>query len=145
MRGKAPVSLLHAYRLHRGQCRTVPARTAAHADGELRINPEDLHTLRNSHAGSDYAPVIALFSTGHSNIPVTLQAHETMWVKTGKGARVRRKRSRQEPTQQAGGLEQHTDDADWQALTVTVSHAYVRGMRVSGIIHRAVVRLVRYA
>jgi hypothetical protein len=32
---------------------------------------------------------------------------------------------------------------EWVPLRVSASHAYVRGLRVSGTIHRAVVRLVR--
>lgn len=145
MRHHAPDSLLHAYRLHRGQCRTVPARTHAHPDGELRITPEDLQRLRDSSATLYCTPVIALFSTGHSNVPVALQSCETLWVKISKGARVKRTRkSLQQETQNAEYTD-YTDDADWQPLTISASHAYVRGMRVSGIIHRAVVRLVRYA
>ena len=144
MRNHAPTSLLHAYHLHRGKCRTVPARTHAHPNGELRITPEDLQRLRETSGSLNCTPVIALFSTGHSNVPIALQSYETVWVKISKGARVKKKRGvSQQPNEPQHA--EDTDDADWQPLVVNASHAYVRGMRVSGIIHRAVVRLVRYA
>ena len=144
MRAHAPTSLLHAYHLQRGKCRLVPAQTHAHPDGELRITPENLQRLRDSSDRLNSAPVIALFSTGHSNEPVALQSYETLWVKIKKGARVKSKRGLPQEPKNSHNAE-NTDDADWQPMVVNASHAYVRGMRVSGIIHRAVVRLVRYA
>ena len=143
MRDHAPTSLLHAYRLHRGQCRTVHARTSAYPDGQLRMTPADLSRLRNS-TGPDLTPVTALFSTGSSHIPIALQAYETIWVKTSKAKRVQPNETQKTDQDGQAGQPGQPDHAEWQPLTVTASHAYVRGMRVSGIIHRAVVRLVRY-
>jgi hypothetical protein len=39
--------------------------------------------------------------------------------------------------------QQPEHSAEWVPLRVSASHAYVRGMRVSGTVHRAVLRLVR--
>ena len=140
MRKHDRTSLLHAYSLRREQTVTMPARTSAHPGGKLRIKQQDLHRLRDSRASSDSTNIVALFCTGHSDVAVTLQAGETMWVKVSKEARVSRKRDKQKE-QDTVHTHDVSDDADWQPLTVIVSHAYVRGMRVSGIIHRAVVRL----
>jgi hypothetical protein len=38
----------------------------------------------------------------------------------------------------------NTENTEWIPLRLAASHAYVSGMRVSGVIHRAVLRLERW-
>ena len=143
-RHEASASLLHAYKLRREETRTVPARSNMHTDAELRLNKKDLYLLRSTTAGQDYEPIVALFSTGHGGEAVMLQAPETIWIKTSKGARPKRSRKGEQVPEDREGTDTKWREGDWQQMHVTASHAYVRGMRGSGVIHRAVVRLVRY-
>jgi hypothetical protein len=134
----------------------LPAQSESHSAGEVRMRPQDLQRLRQHSAGEDYEPIVALFSTGNSQNAVSLRTAETIYIDISKGARPRRKQQTRKGTKTDIGSSLIQDahpnpnaDADkrsdWQAMTVVASHAYVRGMHVSGIIHRAVVRLVRYA
>ena len=93
-RHEASASLLHAYKLRREETRTVPARSNMHTDAELRLNKKDLYRLRSTTAGQDYEPIVALFSTGHGGEAVMLQAPETIWIETSKGARPKRSHGR---------------------------------------------------
>lgn len=142
-RHDASASLLHAYKLCRQETRTVPARSNMHTDAELRLNKKDLYRLRSTTAGQDYEPIVGLFSTGYANEAIMLQAPETIWIQMSKGARPKRSRKKAQPSTKRGGLDAELRESDWQQMHVTASHAYVRGLRVSGVIHRAVVRLVR--
>ena len=143
-RHEASASLLHAYKLRREETRTVPARSNMHTNAELRINKKDLYRLRSTSAGQDYEPIVGLFSTGYANEAIMLQAPETIWIQMSKGARPKRSRKKAQPSEGGGETDTKWREGDWQQMHVTASHAYVRGLRVSGVIHRAVVRLVRY-
>ena len=115
-----------------------------HTNAELRINKKDLYRLRSTSAGQDYEPIVGLFSTGYANEAIMLQAPETIWIQMSKGARPKRSRKKAQPSEGGGETDTKWREGDWQQMHVTASHAYVRGLRVSGVIHRAVVRLVRY-
>lgn len=152
-------SLLQHYRLERAECRTLPAQSESHSAGEVRMRPRDLERLRKHSPGEDYEPVVVLFSTGNAQDPVFLRTAETIYIDISKGARPRRKRQRRNGVSgtntdigssviqdaHANQVSNTDDRSNWQAMTVVASHAFVVGMHVSGVIHRAVVRLVRYA
>lgn len=152
-RQDASASLLHMYRLQRHKCRKIPACSSLHPNAELRIKPEDLERLRNTTAGDDYMPIICLFSTGQSNMPVTLQTAESIYINLNKSAKVfKQRRQLQQRQQSIIETPEHSNVANssleeqgWQRLYVSASQAYVRGLRVSGVVHRSVVRLVRQA
>ena len=150
LREDASASLLHMYRLQRHKCRKIPACSSLHPNAELRIKPEDLERLRNTTAGDDYMPIICLFSTGQSNMPVTLQTAETIYINLNKSAKVFKQRrqlqqSMIETPEHSNVANASLEEQGWQRLYVSASQAYVRGLRVSGVVHRSVVRLVRQA
>jgi hypothetical protein len=109
-------SLLHMYRLRASQTKRLSARSDLHAGAHVRMRPEDVEAL--ARPADSLRPMIVLFSTASATEAVCLRTAETVCVLPGK-------------------------KAEWIPLRVTASHAYVRGMRVSGTIHRAVLRLVR--
>jgi hypothetical protein len=107
-------------------------------------------------------PIVALFSTASVAEAVCLRSAETVYVRPGRprGARgVARGVARGEaPGETPGGSRApaeplptapppppaaNAERVEWVPLRVSASHAYVRGLRVSGTIHSAVVRLVR--
>ena len=149
-REDASASLLHMYRLQRHKCRKVPACSSMHPNAELRIKPDDLERLRNTAAGDDYVPIVCLFSTGQSNMPVTLQTAESIYINLNKSAKVFKHRRQQqqgiiETPEHSNVANSALEEQGWQRLFVTASQAYVRGLRMSGVVHRSVVRLVRYS
>jgi hypothetical protein len=109
-------SLLHMYRLQHSQTRRLPARSDLHDRAHVRMRPEDIEALKR--APESLQPMVVLFSTTDASEAVCLRTAETVYVRTSK-------------------------NAEWMPLRVAASHAYVRGMRVSGTIHRAILRLVR--
>jgi hypothetical protein len=109
-------SLLNMYRLRANQTKRLLARSDLHDGAHVRMHPEDVEAL--AHPTDSLRPMIALFSTASASEAVCLRTAETVYVMPSK-------------------------KAEWVPLRVTASHAYVRGMRVSGTIHRAVLRLVR--
>jgi len=109
-------SLLHVYSLHSNQTRRLLARSEAHPNAYVRLREEHIEALSGPGVQT---PIVALFCTKSSREPVCLRAEETIFV----------------------SLPGH--EASWLPLRVVAHHAYVRGMRVSGTIHRAIVRLAR--
>ena len=95
-------------------------------------------------------PIICLFSTGQSNMPVTLQTAESIYINLNKSAKVFKQRrqlqqSMIETPEHSNVANASLEEQGWQRLYVSASQAYVRGLRVSGVVHRSVVRLVRQA
>lgn len=112
-------TLLHVYNLQTKQTRRLPARSEAHPDAYVRLRQEHIDVLAGRGVQTPQ-PIVALFCTHSSHEPVRLRIDEVISVSIpGAGA----------------------DDASWRPLRVVAHHAYVRGMRVSGTIHRAIVRL----
>lgn len=109
-------SLLHIYRLQARQTTRLHARSDLHSAAYVRMRPEDVEALARQ-TDSLYT-IVALFSTKNANEAVCIRTAETIYVLPSK-------------------------KSEWIPLRVVASHAYVRGMRVSGTIHRAVMRLVR--
>ena len=118
-----PSSLLHFYRLQSGQSQRVVARSDAHERAYMRLRLDDVQMLSGSTTATQ-EPIVALFCTHSSSEPVSLRAGEQIEVCL---------------TPPIAG--KTADDASWLPLRVVVHHAYVKGMRVSGTIHRAIVRL----
>lgn len=145
-------SLLHAYRLTASECRTVKASSDLHIHATLRLRKTDYARLCTLTAGDDYEPIIALFSTQNAREPVQLRSSETIFVHLKLKERNQVKKNKQDDTTPTGNLQPDSSKEEskvnvserWQPLTVTASHAYVKGMRVTGTIHRSIVRLNRY-
>ena len=109
-------SLLHMYRLRARQTQRLPARSDLHEGAHVRMRPEDVAAL--ALPADSLRPMLALFSTAAAAEAICLRTAETVYVLPSK-------------------------HGEWIPLRVAASHAYVRGLRVSGTIHRAVLRLVR--
>ena len=82
-------------------------------------------------------------------MPVTLQTAESIYINMNKSAKVFKQRRHQEQTmietpEHSNVANAALEQQGWLRLHVTASQAYVRGLRVSGVVHRSVVRLVRY-
>jgi hypothetical protein len=113
-------TLLHQCNLLPHQTKKLPARSDNHANAYVRLHPEDVKMLtgRKPHA---LQPLVALFCTKNTSEPVVLRNDEVIRVSIhGKTSA----------------------DAPSVSLRVVAHHAYVSGMRVSGTIHRPIVRLV---
>jgi hypothetical protein len=109
-------SLLHMYRLRARDTTRLPARSDLHSAAHVRMRPQDVEAL--TRPPDSLHIIIALFSTTSAKEAVCIRTAETVYVLPNK-------------------------KSEWVPLRVVASHAYVRGMRVSGTIHRAVMRLVR--
>ena len=149
-------SLLHYYRLRASQTQRLAARSDLHDGAHVRMHPEDVEAL--ARPADSLRPIVALFSTASVAEAVCLRSAETVYVRPGRprGARgVARGEARGEarggsrapaaplPTAPPPPPAADAERIEWVPLRVSASHAYVRGLRVSGTIHRAVVRLVR--
>lgn len=133
-------TLLHRYKLTARQTRRLPARSEVHERAHVRMLPADVASL--SFANAAVQPIIALFSTDNAKEPVSLYTSEVVYVECPQ--------HEGDARGDAGGDAEHDGTKrparagkHWVPLRVVASHAYVKGMRVSGFIHRAVVRLVR--
>jgi hypothetical protein len=145
-------SLLHFYRLRASQTKRLQARSDLHDGAHVRMHPEDIEAL--ARPADSLRPMVALFSTASASEAVCLRSAETVYVRPGKktGKKAGKKAGKKTDTQARKKTDtqedQQTDQqpehsAEWVPLRVSASHAYVRGMRVSGTVHRAVLRLVR--
>ena len=134
-RGRKPVaSRLHRYGLQEREGVSMQATSDAHVGASLRVSRKDLLRLEGRKAGRacEEGPIVALFSTGGSSEAVSLASSETMRV-----------RLPQDDDAQRGGRSAAApvDAAEWEKLVVVAHAQYTGGMRVSGIIHRALVWL----
>jgi hypothetical protein len=134
-RGRKPVaSRLHRYGLQEREGVSMQATSDAHVGASLRVSRKDLLGLEGRKAGRacEEGPIVALFSTGGSGETVSLGSSETMRVRLPHDDDTQRgRRSAAAPV----------DAAEWEKLVVVAHAQYTGGMRVSGIIHRALVWL----
>ena len=152
-------TLLRQYDLEVRSSLRLPARSEAHEQAHVRLRAADVETLRRP-AGELFAPIVALFSTRDAREPVRLRANEALYVElpgeaegaegaqAAEGAEAAGTREAAEGAEAAGtraraGTRQRAAARAWVALRVSAHHAYVTGMRVSGVMHRAIVRLER--
>lgn len=141
-RGRKPVaSRLHRYGLQEREGVSMQATSDAHVGASLRVSRKDLLRLEGRKAGRAYeeGPIVALFSTGGSGEAVSLASSETMRVRLPQDDDAQRGgRSAAGPV---GPQRGPSDAAEWEKLVVVAHAQYTGGMRVSGIIHRALVWL----
>lgn len=137
-RGRKPVaSRLHRYGLQEREGVSMQATSDAHVGASLRVSRKDLLRLEGRKAGRacEEGPIVALFSTGGSGEAVSLASSETMRV------RLPQDDDAQRGGRSAAGHQRGPDAAEWEKLVVVAHAQYTGGMRVSGIIHRALVWL----
>lgn len=143
-------SLLHYYRLGASQTQRLAARSDLHDGAHVRMHPDDVEAL--ARPADSLRPIVALFSTASVAEAVCLRSAETVYVRPGRPRTgVVRGEARSGSRRPAAPLPTapppppaaDAERIEWVPLRVSASHAYVRGLRVSGTIHRAVVRLVR--
>jgi len=137
--------LLRQYDLETSSSLRFPARSEAHELAFVRLRQVDVEALRRP-PGQMYAPIVALFSTSNSREPVQLRANEAIYVQLpatdaedSQGAEAAGSRAGSAPPARPTS----TSARAWVALRVSAHHVYVTGMRVSGVMHRSIVRLER--
>ena len=141
-------SLLHAYDLRSKHTQRVSARSQEHESAFLRLKRADIEMLAGLHPRTSQ-PITALFYTQSTREPVRLGTDETIFVSLPETAPAPRapapapapqeQRSATAAPRSATAAPQEA----WLPLRLVAHHAYVRGMRVSGTMHRAIVRLTR--
>jgi hypothetical protein len=163
--------LLQQYELDPRSSLRLAARSEAHEKAHVRMRPSDVEALRRP-AGEGSGPIVALFSTRYAQEAVQLRADEALYVRLPAGEAEGRGRAGEAgraaapapgeqapPRGEAASAPQPPPGASsaprpppgassaaravWVALRVSAHHAYVTGMRVSGIMHRSIVRLER--
>ena len=167
MRHRSRRSLLHNYELDASTSVRVEARSEAHDLAHMRMRHQDVKALRNNE--SICRPIIALFSTDNTRTPVSLRSDERLYVRlpeetsattdeehedtaTDRAATDRAATDRaatdRAATDRASATEKRHEQAArkralsvWTPLRVLAHHSCVAGMRVSGVVHRAIVRL----
>jgi len=138
-------TLLRQYDLEVRSSLRLPARSEAHDQAHVRLRAADVEALRRP-AGEMFAPIVALFSTRDAREPVQLRANEAVYVELpGEAAEGAETGPRAEAGTRAEPAPPRasTGARAWVALRVSAHHAYVTGMRVSGVMHRSIVRLER--
>jgi hypothetical protein len=148
-RGRKPAaSRLHRYGLQEREGVSMQATSDAHVGASLRVSRKDLLRLEGRKAGRacEEGPIVALFSTGGSGEAVSLASSETMRVRLPQDDDAQRGgRSAAAPVAPqrgpVGPQRAPSDAAEWEKLVVVAHAQYTGGMRVSGIIHRALVWL----
>jgi len=160
--------LLQDYGLEASTSVRLAARSEQHDSAHMRMRREDVQSLR-SQPGAMSSPVIALFSTRNPREPVSFRPSETLYVRlpadteisadtevedteitkaketdaSDKDKREDTEKPKQ-PEQTKSEHKQHRRrraQSPWTPLRLVAHHSYVVGMRVSGIVHRAIVRL----
>jgi hypothetical protein len=159
--------LLQQYELDPSSSLRLAARSEAHEQAHVRMRPRDVEALRRP-AGEGSGPIVALFSTRYAQEAVQLRADEALYVRLpageveARGGAEARGRAGDAGRAAAPGAGEQAPPrgeatsasrpppgassaarAVWVALRVSAHHAYVTGMRVSGIMHRSIVRLER--
>ena len=160
--------LLQDYGLEASASVRLAARSEQHDSAHMRMRREDVQSLR-SQPGAMSSPVIALFSTRNPREPVSFRPSETLYVRlpadteisadtevedteitkaeeTDASDKDKREDTEQpkQPEQTKSEQKQHRRrraQSAWTPLRLVAHHSYVVGMRVSGIVHRAIVRL----
>jgi len=152
--------LLQEYGLEASTSVRLAARSEQHDSAIMRMRPEDVQSLR-SQPGAMSSPVIALFSTRNPREPVSFRPSETLYVRlpadssdaeTTEAEEIEvSNKDKREDTEPPTEAEQAKSEqkphrrrrvpSPWTPLRLVAHHSYVVGMRVSGIVHRAIVRL----
>ena len=149
--------LLQQYQLECSTSLRLAARSETHDMAHIRLRRDDVKAIQE---GTSCTKIVGLFSTNNSKEPVFLRSLETLFVRlpnTEENEMLLP--SKTEGTNDV--LETHNDDTKTldqkknniysktkkgvkEAFTpfrVAAHHSYVTGMRVSGIINRAIVHL----
>ena len=150
--------LLQQYELDPSSSLRLAARSEAHEKAHVRMRPSDVEALRRP-AGEGSGPIVALFSTRYAQEAVQLRADEALYVRLPAGEAEGRGRAGEAGRAAAPAAGEQAPPrgeattapraassaarAVWVALRVSAHHAYVPGMRVSGIMHWSIVRLER--
>ena len=145
--------LLQDYGLEASTSVRLAARSEQHDSALMRMRLEDVQSLR-SQPGAMSSPVIALFSTRDPREPVSFRPSETLYVRLPADTAEdidENDKDKREDTEQPKQAEQTKSEqkphrrrrvqSPWTPLRLVAHHSYVVGMRVSGIVHRAIVRL----
>ena len=157
MRHRSRRSLQHNYELDASTSVRVEARSEAHDLAHMRMRHQDAKALRNNE--SICRPIIALFSTDNTRTPVSLRSDERLYVRLPEETSATTDEEHEDTatdraatdraaTDRASATEKRHEQAArkralsvWTPLRVLAHHSCVAGMRVSGIVHRAIVRL----
>jgi hypothetical protein len=129
----------------------------AHVGAKLRVSERDLERLRCRARGEGTAagPVVALFSTGRASEAVSLDVGETVFAQLPLAEAGAAEAAEAAGASGAPGALGEAAGASgapgapgapaealrWRKLVVVAHSAYTGGMRVSGIMHRALVWL----
>jgi hypothetical protein len=109
--------LLHKLKLTCADTVRVPAKTDKHQAAFARVHPHVLERLHLQES-ENYARITLLFSTKNVREAVSMRISETIHLKIEKR---------------------------WVPLNITAWHHFTEGMRVSGVMHRAVVHAISIA
>jgi predicted RNA-binding protein with PUA-like domain len=157
--------LLHAYDLRSKQTQRVRARSQEHETAFIRLKQTDIEMLAGLHTRTSQ-PITALFYTQSTREPVRLGIDETIFVSLPDTARQEPRSAKEAPrsakeaprsakeaprsakeaprsAKEAPRSAKEAPQEAWLPLRLVAHHAYVSGMRVSGTMHRAIVRLTR--
>jgi hypothetical protein len=150
--------LLQQYQLECSTSLRLSARSEEHDIAHIRLRRDDVTAIQQ---GTSCAKIVGLFSTNNSKQPVFLRALETLFVQipeTEEHEMLLVQKATNEATNKATNDVFETDHAEkkknsvysktkkgavaaFTPFSVAAHHSYVTGMRVSGIINRAIVHL----
>ena len=150
--------LLQQYQLECSTSLRLAARSETHDMAHIRLRRDDVKAIQE---GTSCAKIVGLFSTNNSKQPVFLRALETLFVQipeTEEHEMLLAQKDTNEATNEATNDVFETDHAEkkknsvysktkkgavaaFTPFRVAAHHSYVTGMRVSGIINRAIVHL----
>ena len=150
--------LLQQYQLECSTSLRLSDRSEEHDIAHIRLRRDDVTAIQQ---GTSCAKIVGLFSTNNSKQPVFLRALETLFVQipeTEEHEMLLAQKDTNEATNEATNDVFETDHAEkkknsvysktkkgavaaFTPFRVAAHHSYVTGMRVSGIINRAIVHL----
>ena len=150
--------LLQQYQLECSTSLRLSARSEEHDIAHIRLRRDDVTAIQQ---GTSCAKIVGLFSTNNSKQPVFLRALETLFVQipeTEEHEMLLAQKATNQATNEATNNVFETDHAEkkknsvysktkkgavaaFTPFRVAAHHSYVTGMRVSGIINRAIVHL----
>jgi hypothetical protein len=161
-------NMLQEYELEASTSLRLVARSEQHGFAHMRMRREDVQALRLQ-PGAICSPITALFTTRDAREPLSLRPSETLYVqlpadteadteaeaeaeteaeaKTSAEAEAKTDATKTETTAEKVDPKQRFRAARrraasaWTPLRLVAHHSYVAGMHVSGIMHRAIVRL----
>jgi hypothetical protein len=160
--------MLQEYDLEASTSLRLAARSEQHEFAHMRMRREDVQALQKQ-PGAICSPIVALFSTRDAREPVSLRPSETLYVqlpaeREGEETEATEATEAEAAETEAAKIDTKTEKAEekedpkadpkqrfraarrrvasvWTPLRLVAHHSYVAGMRVSGIMHRAIVRL----